>query len=182
MVVCFLEAIMAGVVVVTGASRGIGAATARLCAEAGYAVCVNYLQQKEQADEVVRSIKRSGGQALAVQGDVADEGEVSRMFSVVDQKLGQLTGLVNNAGIGIGFGRVEDAGPNGLRRMLHVNVLGAFLCSAAAVRRMARKSGGNGGAIVNVSSAAARLGGANAFVDYAATKGAQDVYDHRARA
>jgi NAD(P)-dependent dehydrogenase (short-subunit alcohol dehydrogenase family) len=165
---------MGGILVVTGGSRGIGAAVCRLGARHGYAVCVNYVGQQKRADEVVEAIRADGGTAIAVQGDVSREDDVERLFATVDRELGRLTGLVNNAGIGPGLGPIEEIGPGDMRRVLEVNVLGVLLCSAAAMRRMARRHGGAGGAIVNVGSAASRTGSPGAFVHYAASKGAVD--------
>jgi len=166
---------MSGVLVVTGGSRGIGAAVCRLGAARGYAVCVNYLGQQGRADEVVRAIRSAGGTALAVQADVSREADVERLFATVDRELGRVTALVNNAGVGPGFGRLEEIAPADIRRTLEVNVVGVHLCAAAAMRRMARRHGGAGGAVVNVSSAATRIGSPGAFVHYAASKGAVDV-------
>jgi NAD(P)-dependent dehydrogenase (short-subunit alcohol dehydrogenase family) len=165
---------MGGVLVVTGGSRGIGAAVCRLGGERGYAVCVNYAAQRARADEVVGAIRAAGGTAIAVQADVSREGDVERLFATVDRELGRVTALVNNAGIGPGLGRIEDIDPRDFRRTLDVNVVGVLLCSAAAMRRMARRHGGPGGAIVNVGSAASRTGSPGAFVHYAASKGAVD--------
>lgn len=163
------------VLLVTGGSRGIGAATALLAARRGYAVAVNYTSNRAAADDVVATIRAGGGRAEALQGDVADEAQVLRLFEQVDQKLGRLTALVNNAGIVDRPARVEDMSVERLRRMFDINVIGCFLCAREAVRRMSTKHGGSGGAIVNVSSAAARLGAAGQYVDYAASKGAIDV-------
>ncbi|MGH7267766.1 MAG: SDR family NAD(P)-dependent oxidoreductase [Candidatus Rokuibacteriota bacterium] len=159
----------------TGGSRGIGAAVCRLGATRGYAVCVNYVGQQKRADDVVGAIRASGGTAIAVQADVSREADVERLFATVDRDLGRVTALVNNAGIGPGLGRIEDIDPRDVRRTLEVNVVGVHLCSAAAMRRMARRHGGRGGAIVNVSSAASRIGSPGAFVHYAASKGAVDA-------
>jgi NAD(P)-dependent dehydrogenase (short-subunit alcohol dehydrogenase family) len=162
------------VLVVTGGSRGIGAAVCRLGAARGYAVCVNYVGQQARADEVVAAIRAGGGTALAVQADVSREEDVERLFATVDRELGRVTALVNNAGIGPGLGRIEEIDPRDFRSTLEVNVIGVLLCSAAAMRRMARRHGGAGGAIVNIGSAASRLGSPGAFVHYAASKGAVD--------
>jgi NAD(P)-dependent dehydrogenase (short-subunit alcohol dehydrogenase family) len=166
---------MSGVLVVTGGSRGIGAAVCRLGAERGYAVCVNYVGQAARAVEVVQAIQSRGATAIAVQADVSREDDVERLFRTVDRELGRVTALVNNAGVGPGLGRLEEIDPRDIRRTLEVNVIGVHLCAAAAMRRMARRHGGAGGAIVNVSSAAARNGSPGAFVHYAASKGAVDV-------
>ncbi|MDD0840421.1 SDR family oxidoreductase [Curvibacter sp. HBC61] len=164
------------VLLVTGGSRGIGAATALRAAEAGYAVAVNYSANSLAADEVVRQIRAQGGSAIAVQADVADEAQVLAMFRKVDAKLGRLTGLVNNAGVVDVSARVEDMSLARWKRMFDINVLGSFLCAREAVRRMSQRHGGSGGAIVNVSSAAARLGSPGQYVDYAAAKGAIDAF------
>ena len=164
------------VLLVTGGSRGIGAATARLAAADGWAVAVNYTANSLAADEVVRAIRAAGGQAIAVQADVADEAQVLKMFAHIDAKLGRLTGLVNNAGVVDQAQRVEDMSVARWRRMFDINVIGSFLCARQAVRRMSTKHGGSGGAIVNLSSAAARLGSPNEYVDYAAAKSAIDAF------
>lgn len=166
---------MSEVLLVTGGSRGIGAATAVLAASKGHAVAVNYARAEAAALEVVRTIRDAGGTAIAVQGDVADEAQVLRMFREVDEQLGRLTGLVNNAGIVDRSARVDEMGVERLKRMFDVNVIGSFLCAREAVRRMSTRHGGRGGSIVNVSSAASRLGAAGQYVDYAASKGAIDV-------
>lgn len=167
---------MSKVVLITGASRGIGAATALLAARQGYAVAVNYASNSLAADEVVRQIRASGGQAVAVQADVADEAQVLGMFAKIDAKLGRLTALVNNAGVVDVTARVEDMSVARWRRMFDINVIGTLLCAREAVRRMSRRHGGEGGSIVNVSSAAARLGSPGQYVDYAAAKGAVDAF------
>jgi NAD(P)-dependent dehydrogenase (short-subunit alcohol dehydrogenase family) len=164
-----------GVLVVTGGSRGIGAATSLLAAQAGYAVVVNYTGNVEAAESVVAAIHAKGGEAIAVRGDVSVPEDVEHIFRAAD-RLGSLAGLVNNAGIVGRTARVEDLDAERIARMLAVNVTGSFLCAIAAVKRMSTKHGGKGGAIVNVSSAAARLGGANSYVDYAAAKGAIDTF------
>ncbi|MEY2734642.1 MAG: Glucose 1-dehydrogenase 2 [Pseudomonadota bacterium] len=163
------------VVLVTGGSRGIGAATALLAARRGYAVAVNYTSNSLAADEVVRQIRAGGGSAITVQADVADEAQVMAMFEKVDAKLGRLDALVNNAGVVDVAERVDGMSAQRLRRMFDINVIGAFLCAREAVRRMSTRHGGSGGVIVNVSSAAARLGSPAQYVDYAASKGAIDV-------
>lgn len=160
---------------ITGASRGIGAAVARLAAEHGYAVCITYRSRAEAADAVVADIETAGGKAIAVQADVAVEADVVRLFETVDQKLGRLVALVNNAGILHRQMRVEEMTPDRIAQVLAVNVIGAFLCCREAVRRMSPRHGGRGGAIVNVSSMASRLGSPNEYVDYAASKGALDT-------
>jgi len=161
--------------VITGASRGIGAATARLAAARGYAVCVNYLKNRAAADGVVAEIESNGGQAIAVAADVAAESEVVRLFEAVDRQLGTLTALVNNAGMLETQMRVDEMDAARLGRIFAANVTSCFLCAREAVRRMSSKYGGSGGAIVNVSSAASRLGSAGEYVDYAASKGAVDT-------
>ncbi len=165
---------MSEVMIVTGGSRGIGAATARLAGERGYAVCVNYRSDASAAAAVVADIEKAGGRALAVAGDMSSEQDVLELFETSDAQLGPLTVLVNNAGIIDVQSRVEDYTLERLQRMFAVNITGAFLCVREAVRRMSTKRGGAGGAIVNVSSVAARLGGPNEYVDYAASKGAMD--------
>ncbi len=167
---------MEKVVLVTGGSRGIGAATCRLAAAQGWAVAVNYTAHSLAADEVVREIRAAGGRAMAVQADVADEAQVLRMFEQVDAKFGRLTGLVNNAGVVDVTARVEDMDMARWRRMFDINVLGSLVCAREAVRRMSTQHGGAGGSIVNLSSAAARLGAPGQYVDYAAAKGAIDAF------
>ena len=161
---------------VTGASRGIGAATALLAAEHGYAVAVNYAANSLAADEVVRLIRASGGMAITVQADVSVEADVLAMFKKVDAKLGRLTALVNNAGVVDQVSRVDAISLERLQRMFAVNVFGSFLCAREAVKRMSKLYGGAGGAIVNVSSAAARIGSPGQYVDYASAKGAIDTF------
>lgn len=163
------------VIIITGGSRGIGAATAQLAAARGYAVCINYRNNQSAADAVVDEIKASGGHAVAVAADISLESEVNHLFKVVDAQLGPVTALVNNAGILEKQARVEDIDAARLSRIFSTNVIGSFLCTREAVRRMSAKYGGQGGAIVNVSSAASRLGSAGEYVDYAASKGAIDT-------
>ena len=163
------------VIVITGGSRGIGAATARLAAAEGYAVCVNYLKNQAAAQLIVDEIQANGGQAIAVAADVASEKDVDALFETVDRELGAVTALVNNAGILETQMRVDEMDAARLNRIFTTNVTGCFLCAKAAVRRMSHKYGGAGGAIVNVSSAASRLGSAGEYVDYAASKGALDT-------
>jgi len=160
------------IVLITGASRGIGAATARLAAAQGYAVCVNYRGRHDAAEAVVADIVRDGGRALAVKADVAVEADVARLFETVDRELGTLQALVNNAGIIERQSRVEAMDAMRIGRVFATNVTGAFICAREAVRRMSTAHGGAGGAIVNVSSRAAGLGAPNEYVDYAASKAA----------
>ena len=167
---------MSQLVLITGGSRGIGAATALLAARQGYAVAVNYSANSLAADEVVRQIRQAGGQAMAVQADVASEAQVVAMFEKIDAKFGRLSALVNNAGVVDRTTRVEAVTLPRLQRMFEVNVFGSFLCAREAVRRMSTRHGGAGGAIVNVSSVAARLGAPGQYVDYAAAKGAIDTF------
>ena len=164
------------IVLVTGGSRGIGAATALLAARQGFAVAVNYSSNSLAADEVVRQIRASGGTAITVQADVAVETQVMAMFEKVDAKLGRLNALVNNAGVVDVAARVDAMDVARLRRMFDTNLLGTFVCTREAVKRMSTRYGGSGGAIVNVSSVAARLGGSGQYVDYAASKGAIDTF------
>ena len=166
---------MKKVLVITGAGRGIGAATARLAGEAGYAVCVNYRQNREAAERVVADIEAAGGKAIAVAADVSIEADVVRLFQTVDDRLGRLTGLVNNAAVLETQLRVDAMTAARIHRVLSTNVIGAFMCAREAVRRLSLKHGGSGGAIVNVSSGAARLGSPGEYVDYAASKGAIDT-------
>ncbi len=164
------------VLLITGASRGIGAATALLAAKRGFAVAVNYASHSLAADEVVRRIRAERGSAITVQGDVGDEAQVVAMFEKVDAKLGRLTALVNNAGIVDRRARVDQMSVQRLERMFRINVTGSFLCAREAVRRMSTAHGGDGGAIVNVGSAASRIGSPDLYVDYAASKGAIDTF------
>ena len=163
------------IALITGGSRGIGAATALLAARQGWAVAVNYQANAAAAQAVVDRIRAGGGTAIAVQADVAQEAEVVAMFQAVDAQLGRLTALVNNAGVVDVPARVDAMSGERLRRMFDTNVIGSFVCAREAVRRMSTRHGGAGGAIVNVSSAAARLGAAGQYVDYAAAKGAIDT-------
>lgn len=164
-----------GSLIVTGASRGIGAAIARLAAKRGYAVCINYRQAFAQAQQLVAEIKAADGVAIAVEADVSAEADVVRLFATCDEQLGPLAGLVNNAGILETQMRVERMDAARLHRIFATNVVGAFLCAREAVRRMSTRQGGRGGAIVNISSGAARLGSPGEYVDYAASKGALDT-------
>ncbi len=165
---------MKPILLVTGGSRGIGAATARLAAARGYAVCLSYRSNAAAADAVVADIERAGGEAIAVAADVASEADVLRLFETVDTRLGRLSALVNNAGILEQQTTVLKMDAGRLQRVLATNVIGAFLCAREAVRRMSTRHGGKGGAIVNVSSMASRLGSPGEYVDYAASKGAID--------
>lgn len=166
---------MAGVMLITGSSRGIGAATARLAAARGYAVGVNYLARREAAEAVVRAIGKAGGRAIAIAGDVALEADVARMFDETGRAFGPVTVLVNNAGILEHHMRLDEMELGRFQRVFATNITGAFLCAREAVRRMSTRHGGRGGAIVNVSSMASRLGSPNEYIDYAASKGAIDT-------
>jgi NAD(P)-dependent dehydrogenase (short-subunit alcohol dehydrogenase family) len=166
---------MKKIMIVTGGSRGIGAATAQLAAARGYAVCVNYRHNRPAAEAVVDRIRANDGEAIAVAADVSLEPDVMRLFETVDAQWGPLTALVNNAGILETQMRVEDVDAARLQRIFSANVVGSFLCAREAVKRMSSRHGGRGGAIVNVSSAASRLGAAGEYVDYAASKGAIDT-------
>jgi NAD(P)-dependent dehydrogenase (short-subunit alcohol dehydrogenase family) len=164
------------VLIVTGASRGIGAATARLAATRGYAVCVNYRRNVSGAEQVAGDAARAGVKAIAVQADVSRDEEVVRLFDTCEARLGSITALVNNAGVLERQARVDAMDADRLARVLATNVIGSFLCAREAVRRMSTARGGGGGAIVNVSSGAARLGSPGEYVDYAASKGAIDTF------
>jgi NAD(P)-dependent dehydrogenase (short-subunit alcohol dehydrogenase family) len=166
---------MSRVVLVTGGSRGIGAATARLAGARGYAVCVNYSRNAAAAAEVVDDIQQRGGSAVAVGADIASEPDVVRLFETCDRTLGRLDALVNNAGILELQMRLDAMDAARLHRVFGTNAVGAFLCAREAVRRMSTRYGGRGGAIVNVSSGASRLGAPHEYIDYAATKGAVDT-------
>ena len=167
---------MKPVLLVTGASRGIGAATAILAAQRGWRVVVNYSTNRAAADSVVQRIEQAGGEALAVQADVGDEAQIMALFQRIDSHWGRLDGLVNNAGVVDMAARVDEMTVPRLERMFRLNVIGSFLCAREAVRRMSTKHGHSGGVIVNLSSAASRLGGAGQYVDYAASKGAIDSF------
>ncbi|MCH9672439.1 MAG: SDR family oxidoreductase [Gammaproteobacteria bacterium] len=166
---------MTKVAIVTGASRGIGAATALLAAAKGYHVAVNYLHSEQAANDIVANIVDAGGRAIAIQGDTGAESDIVRMFETVDRELGPITSLVNNAGIAQTIMRLETMDEARLARTWAVNITGYFLCAREAIRRMSTANGGAGGTIVNVSSAAARLGGPGEWIDYAASKGAIDT-------
>jgi NAD(P)-dependent dehydrogenase (short-subunit alcohol dehydrogenase family) len=160
------------IVLVTGASRGIGAATARLAAVQGYDVAVNYARDKEGAAAVVADVEKAGRRATAIQADVSREEDVARLFETIDARLGRLTDLVYNAGITGPVSRIENLSTDAAREILDINVLGAVLCARAAIPRLSKAQGGAGGAIVLLSSAMATLGGAGEFVMYSASKGA----------
>ena len=166
---------MPDIVVITGGSRGIGAACAMLAAEAGYGVCLNYLSNSAAADAVVSRIEAAGGTARAVAGDVGENDDVVALFRQADE-MGPLKGLINNAGILDVRARVDEMTPGRLERIMRTNVLGCFFCAREAVNRMSTKKGGTGGTIVNLSSVAALLGAPNQYVDYAASKGAIDTF------
>ncbi len=161
---------MAGVMLITGSSRGIGAATARLAAERGYKVGVNYVRDRSAGEALAREL---GG--IAIAADVSAEADVLRMFAEVDRRLGQLTVLVNNAGIVDVAARVDEMSAERMQRMFAVNITGSFLCAREAVKRMSTKHGGAGGSIINLSSVAARIGAPAMYVDYAASKAAIDT-------
>lgn len=165
-----------GTLLVTGGSRGIGAAVARIAAGRGWRVAVNYAENAAAAEALVREIRDASGEAIAIRGDVGVEADVVRMFEAVDRAYGPLDALVNNAGVVARKGRVEDMDAARLERMMRVNVIGSFLCAREAVRRMSTRHGGRGGAIVNVSSVAAVHGSPGEYVDYAASKGAIDSF------
>lgn len=165
-----------GSLIVTGASRGIGAATARLAGKAGWQVCVNYSRHRDEADAVVQAIEASGGRAIAVRADMADEAAIVAMFERCDHELAPLTGLVNNAGTLGGESRIEDFDAAAFRRLLDVNVVAYFICAREAARRMSKLTGGHGGAIVNVSSMSAESGGIGPRAHYATTNGARRTF------
>jgi NAD(P)-dependent dehydrogenase (short-subunit alcohol dehydrogenase family) len=167
---------MRKVLLVTGGSRGIGAATSILAAQKGWAVAVNYTSNSQAADDVVAQIKKAGGEAMSVQADVANEEQVLAMFEKVRNTLGPLQGLVNNAGVVDVSARLDQMSMARWRRMFDINVLGAMLCAREAIRQMSTLHGGQGGSIVNLSSAAARLGAPGQYLDYAAAKGAIDSF------
>ena len=162
--------------IVTGGSRGIGAACSLLCARQGWAVAVNYTQDAGAAQAVVAQIRAGGGSALAIQADVADEAQVLRLFETVARELPPLAGLVNNAGVVDMPARLDEMSLARLQRMFGINVIGSLLCAREAVKKMSTRHGGRGGVIVNLSSAAARLGSPGQYLDYAAAKGAIDTF------
>lgn len=164
------------VMLITGGSRGIGAATARLAAQRGYRVVINYLSRRDAAEQLVSEIEQQGGSAVAIQADASAEDGIQALFKAIDQHFGRLDVLVNNAGIVDQVSRVEELSYERVERMMRINVVGPFICAREAVKRMSTRFGGHGGAIVNVSSAAAHRGGANQYVDYAASKGAIDTF------
>ncbi|MBB4278830.1 SDR family oxidoreductase [Rhizobium mongolense] len=166
----------APVLLVTGASRGIGAAVSRLAAKQGWRVAVNYVSNRAAADAVIEAITAHGGEAIAVKGDVGNAADINSMFETVDRHFGRLDGLVNNAGIIDAAQRVDEMSVERIERMMRVNVTGSILCAAEAVRRMSSKHGGTGGAIVNISSMAAIIGSPSQYVDYAASKAAIDTF------
>jgi NAD(P)-dependent dehydrogenase (short-subunit alcohol dehydrogenase family) len=170
------EEAMQKIMLVTGGGRGIGAATCRLAAQRGYAVAINYTQNRAAAQALADEIARAGGKAIAVQADVADEAQVAAMFRTVDEELGRLDVLVNNAGIVDTAMRFDEMDAARWRRMFEVNVIGAMNCAKQAVLRMSTRHGGKGGAIVNLTSGAARLGSPGRYVDYASAKGAVDTF------
>jgi NAD(P)-dependent dehydrogenase (short-subunit alcohol dehydrogenase family) len=165
-----------GTLIVTGASRGIGAAIAKLAAQRGFAVAVNFARGEAEAKSVVQEIVSAGARALAIHADVAQEEDVIRLFDTAERELGPIKALANNAAITGGFARVENVTAEAIQRVMAINVTGAFLCAREAVRRMSSKRGGNGGAIVNISSRAAEVGSAGEWVHYAASKGAIDSF------
>ncbi len=167
---------MTGTIIITGSGRGIGAATALLAAQKGYAVCVNYTHQADRANQVVETIRQAGGQAIAVQADVSDEGAIIAMFERATAELGPLVALVNNAAVTGKLGRLVDLEAASLRRVIEINISGTILCSREAVRRMSTGLGGSGGAIVNISSRAAHYGAPGEYVHYAASKAAIETF------
>jgi NAD(P)-dependent dehydrogenase (short-subunit alcohol dehydrogenase family) len=164
------------VLLVTGSSRGIGAEICRQAAADGWKVCINYAHSEDEADQVVAQIRDAGGIAIALQANIANEDEVITMFERIDLELGPVTGLVNNAGVNGGGTRVDEMDASVSRQVFEVNVLGAFICAKHAIKRMAKRHGGSGGAIVNVSSAASKHGGPFTYIDYAASKAAIDTF------
>jgi len=169
---------MSKILLVTGGSRGIGAACARLAAEHGYDVCINYVNNREAADGVAKDVAATGQRGIVVQADVAKQADIERLFKEVDNQLGTLDALVNNAGIVGPNGPISRLNEDWLNKLWQINITGMILCAKEAVARMSTDNGGKGGAIVNMSSAAARMGGGGAFIDYAASKGAIDTLNH----
>lgn len=167
---------MAKILIITGGGRGLGAATAVAAAGQGYAICINYRARADRADEIVGEVQAAGGKAMAVQADVSVEADVMRMFETVDKELGRVTHLVNSAGVVAPYCRVDEIEVADLERHFAINVTGSYLCAREAVRRMSTEHGGDGGVIVNLGSAASRLGGAGVGVHYAASKAAIDVF------
>lgn len=165
---------MSRVMLITGASRGIGAATARLAASEGYALCLNYHHRQDAAQQLLEELQRNGARAIAIAADVADEAQVASLFAAIDDEFGRLDVLVNNAGMLERQMRLDEMNAARLARVFAVNVTGSFLCAREAVKRMSTRYGGDGGAIINVSSIAAKLGAPNEYIDYAAAKGAID--------
>jgi NAD(P)-dependent dehydrogenase (short-subunit alcohol dehydrogenase family) len=164
------------VLIVTGGGRGIGAATARLAAARGYAVCVNYLQGREAAENVVREITAVKGQAMAIQADISSEADVVSLFAQVDSRLGRISALVNNAATLERQGRLDSMDASRIERIFRTNVVGSMICAREAVKRMSTRYGGSGGTIVNVSSGAAKYGAPGEYIDYAASKGAIETF------
>lgn len=169
---------MSKILLVTGGSRGIGAACARLAGKHGYDVCINYVNNREAADAVAADVVAAGQRAIVVQADVAKQADIEHLFEETDKQLGTLDALVNNAGIVGPNGPISHLNEDWLNKLWQVNITGMILCAKEAVSRMSTDSGGKGGAIVNMSSAAARMGGGGAFIDYAASKGAIDTLNH----
>jgi NAD(P)-dependent dehydrogenase (short-subunit alcohol dehydrogenase family) len=169
---------MSKILLVTGGSRGIGAACARLAAGHGYDVCINYVNNREAADAVAADVIAAGQRAIVVQADVAKQADIERLFEEMDNKLGTLDALINNAGIVGPNGPISRLNEDWLNKLWQINITGMILCAKEAVARMSTDTGGKGGGIVNMSSAAARMGGGGAFIDYAASKGAIDTLNH----
>ena len=167
---------MSKIMIITGGSRGIGAATAVLAAERGYDVAINFASNQAAADAIVKAVQAHGRRAIAVKGDVANEADMLELFDACDKQLGKLTCLVNNAGVVDMKSRFDEMSVARWKRMFDINVIGSFICAREAVKRMSTKHGGVGGTIINISSAAARIGAAGTYVDYAAAKGAIDVF------
>lgn len=167
---------MSQIMIITGGSRGIGAATAIMAAERGFDVAINFASNQAAADAVVKSVQAKGRRAIAVKGDVANEADMLKLFETCDQQLGKLTCLVNNAGVVDMKSRLDEQSVARWKRMFDINVIGSFICAREAVKRMSSKHGGAGGTIVNLSSVAAKLGAGGAYVDYAAAKSAIDAF------